>query len=171
MPHHHVSHDLKEHIPYLQYVEGFKVKEIERILGVKKSMIYQTLSYHRNHGVAYNPMAFLYFSCGWPRILANTDLNLIKSLLSQEPMMYLNELQDELFTRHGAVVSIPTLLWSLHCLHFSCKSVSVHALECNNLDHSMYMNQFAEMILDLAMVMFIDEAARNKKNPTCKMGW
>jgi len=140
MPRRHVSRDLKERIPYLRYVEGFNVKEIGRILSVKKSMIYQTLNYHRNHGVTYNPTAFSYFSRGRPRTLADTDLNLIKSLLSQEPTIYLDELQDELFTRHGAVVSIPTLLRSLRRLHFSCKSVSIHALERNDLDCSMYMN-------------------------------
>src|SRR6266699_3399387 len=119
MPRRPVSCDLKDHIPYLRYIEGFKVKDIERILGVKKSMIYQTLNYHRNYGVTYNPMAFSNFPCGWPRILTSTDLDLIKSLLSQEPTMYLDELQDDLLTCCGAVVSIPTLLWSLHCLHFS----------------------------------------------------
>jgi transposase len=72
------------------------VKEIGQILGVKKSMIYQTLSYYRDYGVAYNPMAFASFPRGRPRVLTSTDLNLIKSLLSQDPTMYLDELQDEL---------------------------------------------------------------------------
>jgi transposase len=171
MPRRHVSPDLKERIPYLRYVEGFKVKEIERILGVKKSMIYQTLNYYRNYGVAFNPRAFSNFSRGRRRILTSTDLNLIKALLDQEPTMYLDELQDELLTRRGAVVSIPTLLRSLRRLHFSRKSVSVRALERNDLDRSIYMNQFAEMVSDPAMVMFVDEAAKNKKNPSRKIGW
>ena len=48
MPRRSVSRDLKACIPYLAYVEGFKIKEIGRILGVKKSMIqYQTLNYYR----------------------------------------------------------------------------------------------------------------------------
>ena len=113
---------------------------------VQNGTVYQNLDYHRNHGITYNLMAFLYFSRGQPCILADTDLNLIKSLLSQEPTMYLDELQDELLTHCGAVVSIPTLLQSLCCLHFSCKSVCICALECNDLDHSMYMNWFAEII-------------------------
>jgi transposase len=171
MPRRHVSRDLKERIPYLRYVEGFKVKEIERILGVKKSMIYQTLNYHRDYGVAYNPMAFSNVSQGRPRVLNSIDLDLIKSLLSQEPTMYLDELQDELLTRRGTVVSIPTLLRSLRRLHFCRKSISVRALERNDLDRLIYMNKFAEMVSDPAMLMFIDEAARNKKNPSRKMGW
>ena len=85
--------------------------------------------------------------------------------------MYLDELQDELLRRRGVDVSVPTLLRSLRRLHFSRKSVSIRALECNDLDRSIYMNQFAELVTDPAMAMFIDEAARNKKNPSRKMGW
>jgi hypothetical protein len=44
-------------------------------------------------------------------------------------------------------------------------------LERNDLERSIYMNQFADLVSDPAMCMFIDEAARNKKNPSCKMGW
>ena len=147
------------------------MKEIERILDVKKSMIYQTLSYYKDYGVAYNPTAFSSFARGRPRILSSGDLHLVKSLLSQEPTMYLDELQEELLTRRGVVVSIPTLLRSLRRLHFSRKSVSIHALERNDLDRAIYMNHFAELVTDPAMVMFVDEAARNKKNPSRKMGW
>jgi hypothetical protein len=45
MPRRHVSNDLKVRIPYLVYVEDFKVtfKEVGYLLGVNKSMIYQTL--------------------------------------------------------------------------------------------------------------------------------
>ena len=110
MPHRHVFCNLKDHIPYLCYVEGFKVKEIERILSFKKSMIYQTLNYHRNYGVVFNPTAFSNFSQGQLCILTSTNLNLIKALLDQEPSMYLDELQDELLTHCRTVVSIPTLL-------------------------------------------------------------
>jgi hypothetical protein len=147
------------------------MKEIERILDVKKSMIYQMLNYHRDYGVTHNSMAFSNFPHGWPCILTSTDLVLIKSLLSQEPTMYFDELQDELLTCCDAVASILTLLQSLCCLHFSRKSVSIRAFERNDLDCSMYMNRFTEMVSDLAMVMFIDEAARNKKNPSHKIGW
>ena len=171
MPRRYVSRDLKERIPYLRYGEGFSVKEIGKILGVKKSMIYQTLKYHQNHGVTYNPTAFSTISQGRPRILTSDDLSLIRSLLSQNPCIYLDELQDELLRRRGASISVPTLLRSLRRLHFSRKSVSIRALERNDLERSMYMNRVADVILDPSMLMFVDEAARNKKNPSRKMGW
>ena len=171
MPRRHVSRDLKEHIPYLRYVEGFNVKEIGRLLGVKKSMIYQTLNYHREYGITYNPTAFLQRDRGRRRALDSVDLRLLKSLLSQDACLYLDELQDELLVRRGVSVSVQTLLRSLRRLHFSRKPVSIRALERNDMDRSIYMNTFAELVTDPAMVMFIDEAARNKKNPTRKMGW
>ena len=168
MPRQHVSRDLKERIPYLCYVEGFNVKEIGQLLGVKKSMIYQSLNYHREYGITYNPTAH---DQGRWCALNSVDLRLLKSLISQDACLYLDELQDELLVCRGVSISVQTLLWSLQQLHFSQKSVNIRALECNDMDRSIYMNTFAELVTDPAMVMFIDEVARNKKNPTCKMGW
>src|SRR5277367_677834 len=137
MPRRHVSRDLKERIPYLRYVEGYTVKQIEQLLGIKKSLVYQSLSYYRDFGVPYNPAAFVHFSCGRHRALDATDLRLIKALLGQQGCLYLDELQDELLTRRGISVSIPTLLRTLRRLHFSRKCVSVHALECNDMERSI----------------------------------
>jgi hypothetical protein len=103
MPCHHVSHNLKDRIPYLRFTEGFKVNEIERLLGVKKSMIYQILTFYCNFGVTYNPQAapFTHFCTGWPRKLSNVDLTLLKALLGQDLTHYLDELQNELLMRCG----------------------------------------------------------------------
>lgn len=85
--------------------------------------------------------------------------------------MYLDKLQDDSFSSHSTSISVSILLWTLGQLHFSCKSVSIWALERNDLECSIYMNWFAEIVLDSAIVMFIDKAAQNKKNPSHKMGW
>ena len=171
MPRRHVSRDLKARIPYLVYVEGFKVKEVGRLLGVKKSMIYQTLNYFRDYGVTYNPHAYTHHSRGRHRKLDSVDVQLIKALLDQNPCLYLDELQDLLLTCRGINISVPTLLRTLRRIHFSHKDVSIRALERNEMDRAIYMNRFSELVSDPAMVMFVDEAARNKKNPTRKRGW
>lgn len=85
--------------------------------------------------------------------------------------MYLDELQDQLLIHCNIVVSVPTLLRTLHRLHFSHKSVSIKALERNNAARSTFMNYIGDLITDPAQLMFVDEAACNKKNPTCKFGW
>jgi len=171
MPRRHVSRDLKERIPYLRFVEHFTVKEIERLLGVKKSLVYKTLAYSRCYGITYNPDAFLYSRRGRKRKLDSTDIHLIKALLSQDPCLYLDELQAELLVRRNVFVSVPTLLRTLRQLHFSRKCISAKALERNDLERSIYMNRIAELITDPAQLVFIDEAARNRKNPTRNQGW
>jgi transposase len=110
MPRCAVSRDLKARIPYLAYVEGFKVKEIGQILGVKKSMIYQTLNYYRNYGVTYNPNAYMHHSRGHHRILDTVDVRFMKYTLDQDPCLYLDELQDLILMQRGIHVSVSTLL-------------------------------------------------------------
>ena len=167
----HVSNNLKAHIPYLVYVEGFKNKEVGCLLGVKKSLIYQTLNYFRDYGVTQNPNAYRHNTTGHHRKLDSVDIWVIKALLDREPCLYLDELQDLLLTRWGINISVTTLLWLLRCIHFSHKDVSIQALEWNDMDRAIYMNRFAELVTDPAMVMFVDEAAWNKKNPIQKRGW
>jgi len=122
-------HDLKERIPYLYFVEHFTVKEIGQILGVKKSLIYTSLAYYRHYGVAYNPKAFLFSQRGRQQKLDATGIRLVKSLLAQDPCLYLDELQEVLLIRRNVSVSVPTLLRTLRRLHFSRKNVSVKAIE------------------------------------------
>jgi transposase len=134
MPRRHVSGDIKDRIPYLRYVEQFSVKEIGRILGVRKTLIYDTLANYQKYGVTYNPTAYTNFSRGRRRKLDSVDLRFIWALLNQEPCMYLDELQDQLWIRRNVFVSIPSLLRTLRRLRFSHKHITVQALERNDLD-------------------------------------
>ena len=65
---------MKARIPYLHYVEHFSVKEIERVLGVRKTLIYTTLANYQKYGVAYNPTAYTKFSQGRHRKLDVVDI-------------------------------------------------------------------------------------------------
>ena len=96
MPCRHVSRDMKARIPYLRYVEHFSVKEIERILGVRKTLIYDTLTNYQKYGVTYNPTAYTKFQRGRHRKLDSVDVRFIRALLDQEACLYLDELQDAL---------------------------------------------------------------------------
>jgi transposase len=171
MPRRHVSGDIKNRIPYLRYVEQLSVKEIARILGIQKTLIYDTLAKYQRYGVTYNPTVYATFSGGRGRKLDAVDVQFIRALLYQEPCMYLDELQDELWIRRGVLVSISCLRRTLRRLRLSHKHITIRALERNDLDRSAYMNKIGELITDPAQLMFIDEAARNKKNPTRRKGW
>jgi transposase len=166
-----VSQDLRNRIPFLRFEEHFSVKDICCLLGIRKTVVYDTLTNFRQHGVAYNPNTFKYRATGRRRKLGPMDVKLIKALLAKEACMYIDEIQDELLSRRGVVVSETTLLRTLRRIHFTRKSVSIRALERNDLARSAYMNSIAELVTDPAQLIFIDEAARNKKNTVRKFGW
>jgi transposase len=111
MPHRHVSRNLKRRIPVLRLKLGFSVKEICKILGIHKSLVYQTLQSYCIHGTTSNPLSRLH--CG-PRKLTSVDIAFIRDILGQRHTTYLDEIQDELFSRRGTLVSIPNLAQTLH---------------------------------------------------------
>ena len=54
MPRRKVSLDLKSRVPVLRYGQHFMVKEICQILGIKKTLVYQTLQYYNRYGACFN---------------------------------------------------------------------------------------------------------------------
>jgi transposase len=168
MPRRAVSRDLKARVPILHYEQGLSIKKICELLGIKKSLAYQTLVYSRTYGLHYNPYAY---RSGRRRHLSATDVNFVYNILQRRHCSYLVEIQAELAVERGVSVSIPTLLRTLRHLHCSHKCVSVHALERNDLQCSAFMNRIADVAPDPEMLMFVDEAAQNKKTSGRKMGW
>ncbi|KAH7918821.1 hypothetical protein BV22DRAFT_1108262 [Leucogyrophana mollusca] len=142
MPH-HTSYDIKLRIPVLRDEHGYNIKEICGILGIKKSLVYKTLHLYDSLGVVTNPSAR---KSGRHRMLTFEDLNFIR-------------------------VSIPTPPRTVRRLDFSCKQVSHHALECNAILHAMFMNCIADLAPDPEMLLFGDEAAKDRRTTGRKMGY
>lgn len=168
MPQRYVSQDLKARIPVLFYDQGYSAKEICGILGIKKSLVYQALAYFKAYGVAHNPLAR---KSGRRRLLSVADVNLVSALVNRRHTIYLDEIQDELYQERGVFVSIPTLCRTLRRLDFTRKIVSARALERNDLLRSAFMNKIADEVPDPNMMMFVDEAARNRRSSMRPRGW
>jgi transposase len=168
MPAKHVSEDLKARIPILRYEHGYSVKNICLLLDVKKSMVYQILTYHRTYGVTSNPHRR---ASHRQRILSPVDVEFIRSLLSQQHTLYLDEIQTELRLRRNVYVSIPTIVRTLRRIHFSSKSVSVKALERNETARAVFMNRIGQLVTDMDMVMFADESAKDDRNVSRMKGY
>ena len=165
MPCRKVSRDLKARIPALFHQHGFKVKEI---LDVKKNVVYQTLSFAGVYGVSYNPFAN---KSGRKCLLSIGDMKFIVALLTRRHSMYLDEIQDRLLIERGTSACIATLQMTLHRLGYSRKVVSARALERNDLLRSAFMNKIADDVTNPNMLMFVDEAARNKRTSARAKGW
>jgi len=168
MPTHTVSKDLKARIPVLFYKQGFNVKDICGLLGIKKTLIYRTLSYTRAYGVPFNPHAHKF---GQKRILSPGDVKFIVALLNHRHSLYLDEIQRQLCNERRIFISITTLLRTLRRLHYSHKGVSARALERDDLLRSAFMNMIADVITSPDMLMFVDEAARNDRTSIRAKGW
>ena len=91
--------------------------------------------------------------------------------LDQQHTVYLDEIQEQLLSRHGVKVSIPTLTRTLHRLHFSHKQVSGKALERNDRLRAVYMNWIADLVPDPNMLMFGDEVAKDERTSNRRKGW
>lgn len=168
MPRRAVSRDIKARIPILFHEQGRSIQDICAVLGIGKTLVYDTLRFHRIHGVSYNPLAR---SPGRHRSLTPTDLLFIRGLLDNRHCIYLDEIQDQLLTRRGIKVSMPTIFRTLQRFHFSHKCVSARALERNALIRSAYMNRIATIAPDPDMLMFADEAARDRRTSSRRKGW
>lgn len=164
-----VSSDLKDRIPVLHHALGYNVKSICELLGVRKTLVYQTLQYHRIHGSTATPNAR--HLSGRPRRLTSTDITFIRCLLSRKHCLYLDEIQDQLLVHRGLRVSIPTLHRTLRRLLISRKCISARALERNDLLRAAFMNRIATEVPDPEMFMFIDESAKNERTTGRTRGW
>ena len=129
MRYHPISKDLKVRIPVLRQ-QGYNVKKICHLLGIKKTIVYHTLTHFHCHGVPYNPLAHC---SGHHRALLPEDLKLIITLLKWRHCIYLDELQAKVYNICVVTLSWLAIMHTLHHLHYSHKHVSTrknHGL-CN----------------------------------------
>ncbi|KAG1861935.1 hypothetical protein C8R48DRAFT_603889 [Suillus tomentosus] len=156
MPPRTVSADLKARIPILRR-RGHSVKHICHLLGVKKTLVYKVLQLF--------PLVSQYrcSNQGRRRSLTVNDIAFITTILRHRPTIYLDELQQELCSRRGVFVSIPTLFRTFCWLHVNRKCISAYALERNKELRAMFMNSIAEIAPDPEMLMFGDEAAKDER--------
>src|ERR1700720_274371 len=106
-----------------------------------------------------------------PRKLTSTDISFIKALISQHHTIYLDEIQEQLLSRRGTQISIPTLMRTLCRMQLTNKDVSGRALERNVEQRAIFMNYMAEIVQDPNMLMFGDEAAKDERTCVRKRGW
>ena len=136
MPPKGISDDLKSHIPVL-YGKGYAVKDICHLLSIKKTLAYKVLNqYHRPWALTYSCLVRS------PCSLHPADFAFISAVVNHRPSIYLDELKEQLSLQHNVDVSIATLAsCTLRKLSITCKVVSAHAQEQNDLAREMYMNK------------------------------
>ncbi|KAE9399158.1 hypothetical protein BT96DRAFT_783783, partial [Gymnopus androsaceus JB14] len=158
--------DLHAQVPVLFWDQSVSVKNICFFLRIKKSVVYKILTEYRDLG---QPKPALPIQ-GCPSLLIETNIRFLSSLIDLHPCLYLDEIQAELEKSHGIYVSLFTIIQALWKLNVSRKTVSVCALECNELERSLYMLRMARLAPRPDMLVFIDKAACNSKTSLQKHG-
>ncbi|THU95798.1 hypothetical protein K435DRAFT_829001 [Dendrothele bispora CBS 962.96] len=170
MPRRTISRDLKARIPVLFYEQQMSVTRIRKVLGIGKTLVYDTLEYDRLYGQPYNPHAH---HTGRPRKLTSHDARFIFNLrlISRRKTLYLDEIQLQLSIHMGIQVSITTVLRTMCRLYFSHKCTSAQAAERNDLQRAAHMFKIGELCTHPDQLMFTDEAARNRRTSQRRYGW
>ena len=169
MPSYTISYDIKAQVPILHYNLGYSVKEIVKVLGVKKSLIYKTLFFHQSYGLTYSSHSAQ--QSHRHQHLTAIDISFIRGLLHQKHTIYLDEIQEQLLIWRSVQISLLTLSRTLHWLYFSYKDVLGHALEQNNQVRAVFMNWIADQVPNPNMLMFGDEASKDERTSACRQGW
>ena len=99
---------------------------------------------------------------GCPCALNQADYAFLSAIINHQRSIYLDELLEELQLKHNVQTTLSTLSHTLKQLGVTHKMVSACAYEWNQLLWALYMNQIAEEVPDMNMLMFIDEAAKNE---------
>ena len=162
-----ISNDMKTHIPALPYEQGYSDKKSCQLLAIRKTLVYKTLCLSLP-GTTHNTNVQRHSR---PCHLTITDHTFILALLNQQHTVYLDEIQEQLLLCHHVTVSIPTLTWTLCCLHFTHKDVYGKALEHSDHYHVIYMNQLANLAPDPEMLMFDDESSKDERTSNRRRSW
>jgi transposase len=164
-----IAQAIKDRIPVLIFSLGYTVLETCQILGIKKTTVYDTLGYYERYGTSANPHAR---PIGHRhRKLTANDVLFIRALIKQQHTLYLDEIQLQLLQKRNIRVSLPTLVRTLRRIHFTSKTVSVKAVERNDILRAAYMNRIGSIVTDMDQVMCVDESAKDDRTPARKRGW
>jgi hypothetical protein len=113
MPCRTVSRDIKARIPILFFEHCRSIQDTSAVLGIGKSLVYDTLQFQPIYDVSYNLLAR---RPGRHRSLTPTDLLFIRGLLDNCHCIHLDEIQDHLLTPRGINLSIPTIFRTLRAI-------------------------------------------------------
>jgi len=162
------SDDLKSCIPVL-YSEGYSVKDICHLLGIKKTLAYNVLNRYHRYGTISNPNTYSCLVRG-ARSLCPADFSFISAVVKHRPSIYLDELKEQLSLQRNVHISLATISRALKKLSITRKAVSVRAQERNEVARAVYMNKIAEEVPDPNMLLFVDEAAKDERTTARRYG-
>jgi transposase len=101
-----LSVDLRSLIISQYHEDHMAVEEIAGLVGCSEKTVYRIIQNHEDTGLLFNSQTH---SRGRPRTPNTADINYLSSLLSANPTLYLDELQEQLHMVRNVHVLISTI--------------------------------------------------------------
>lgn len=160
----HLDVQLREHIISWYHNDNVPVEEIAQRINSSISTVYRILRQY-NHTNTVLPSA----SPGRPRILSTEDIEFISSLLDDTPVLFLDEIQDQLEEVRGVHVSLATLSRTLRNMSLSNKSISKKAAERDDLLRATWVAEWGD--LPVESFVWLDESSVDDLTNQRRRGW
>jgi hypothetical protein len=96
-------------------------------------------------------------------------MNYISSLISANPVIYLDQVYDRLVQYRDVDVSMSTICQAMHRLALSQKKISRAALERNELLRATWQATYADIPADY--IVWLDESSVDDRTNQRQMGW
>ena len=143
-----LSDDMRARIIVWHNEKHLSPREIADLAGCCIRTIYNILGYHHDYNTLRDP--FTQGTDGRDHSLNMGDLNYLALLITAQPKIYLNEIQEELLNSRDVLVSIPTLSrsGSLHHMALTHKHVANFALGRNELLRATWQAKYGSIPVD-----------------------
>ncbi|GBE82415.1 hypothetical protein SCP_0407990 [Sparassis crispa] len=161
----HLSQQLQECIVTWRQ-EGKPIREIAELAGCSERTVSTILSLYRDYGIVSNPNARLR---GRPHALDTGDVNYLSALLQANPVLYLDELQEQLIHSHGTDASIATLSRALRHLSLTLKKITKEAAERDDLLRATWIGEYGDIPMEY--FIWLDESSVDDVTNQRRRGW
>lgn len=162
-----LSEDLKQRIVQWYYEDQLTMRDIASQARCSIGLVCNVLHNHREYGQVTNPFRL---QAGRPSYLDDGDLTFINTILTANPSLYLDEVQQKLSDVRGVQVSIATVSRALSSANISRKSVEKAAGERNEELRTLWEIDMAQY-KDPRVFLALDESAVDNKTAQRRFGW
>ena len=162
----HLSEDLHARMIAWREQEDMSAPEIARLAGCSECTVYDVLRVWRDYGILHNPTVR---QQSRRRILDAGNLDFISSLVSTDPTLYLDKIQQHLSNTRNAEVSIATLSRTLRRLNYSHKQILREAMERNELLHATWQAKYGDIPKEY--FVWLDESSVDNVTNQRIAGW
>jgi transposase len=148
---------------------SWSYRQIALVAGCSIGTVYNVLQLHREYGQVTNPLAEPTHKRHI--VMDEADYKFVRGLVTAQPTLYLDEIQDRLFESRGTTASLASISRALKKLTITHKQVSKIAMERNELLQATWQGEIAQFLDNPSMFLFVDESAMNMHTALRRCGW